>query len=78
MLRDAEADEDGRSMSADRHLPAGSGVSGPWWTCPSVITTTRGLGDLGALLLAGQEDGFGDTDAVLRPVAVTGAAAFWR
>ena len=75
MLRDgdAQADADERSMSADRHLPAGSGVNGPWWTCPSVISTTRRLGRLGAVLLAGREDGFGDTDAVLWPVAVTGA-----
>ena len=76
MLRDADAraDADERSMSKDRHLAAGSGVNGPWWTCPSVISTTRRLGRLGALLLAGREDGFGDTDAVLWPVAVTSAA----
>jgi hypothetical protein len=72
MLRaaDAEADEDERRMSADRHLPAGSGVNGPWWTCPDVISTTRRLGRLGAVLLAGQEDGFGDTNAVIWPFAV--------
>jgi hypothetical protein len=76
MLRaaDAEADEDERRMSADRHLPAGSGVSGPWWTRPGVLSTTRRLGRLGAVLLAGQEDGFGDTDAVVWPVVVSGAA----
>jgi hypothetical protein len=32
------------------------------------------LGGLGALLLAGQEDGFGDTEAVVLPPAVAGAA----
>jgi hypothetical protein len=76
MLRnaDAEVGEDERRMSRYRHLPAGSGVNGPWWTCPSVLSTTRRLGRLGAVLLAGQEDGFGDTDAVVWPLAVTGTA----
>jgi hypothetical protein len=76
MLRDADAHAgaDERGMSADRRLPAGSGVSGPWWTCPPVLSTTRRPGRLGAVLLAGREDGFGDTDAVLWPLAVTGPA----
>ena len=43
-------------------------MNGPWWTCPSVLSTTRRLGRLGAVLLAGQEDGFGDTDAVVWPL----------
>jgi hypothetical protein len=76
MLRhaDAEAGEDERRMSRDRHRPAGAGVHGPWWTCPPGLSTTRRLGRLGAVLLAGQEDGFGDTDAVVWPLAVAGTA----
>jgi hypothetical protein len=76
MLRDAdaEADEDERRMSSYRNLPAGSGVHGPWWTRPSVLSTSRRLGRLGAVLLAGQEDGFGDTDAVVWPLTAAGAA----
>jgi hypothetical protein len=42
--------------------------------CPSVLSATRRLGRLGAVLLAGQEDGFGDTDAVVWPLAVAGTA----
>lgn len=76
MLRDGEAraDEDERGMSRDRHRAAGSGMSGPWWTHPVATSTTRRLGRLGALLLAGQEDGFGDTEAVVWPLAVSGTA----
>jgi hypothetical protein len=76
MLRnaDAEAGEDERMLSRYLGQPAGQGVSGPWWTCPSVLSTTRRLGRLGAVLLAGQEDGFGDTDAVVWPLSVTGTA----
>jgi len=76
MLRDAdaEADEDERQMSRYRRRPAGTGVSGPWWTSPPVLSTTRRLGRLGAVLLTGQEDGFGDTDAVVWPLTVAGAA----
>jgi hypothetical protein len=76
MLRDAdaEADEDERRMSRERHRAAGSGVNGPWWTRPGVISTTRRLGRLGAVLLAGQEDSFGDTDAVVWPLTVAGTA----
>jgi len=39
-----------------------------------VISTTRRLGGLGAVLLAGQEDGFGDTQAVVWPLAVADSA----
>jgi hypothetical protein len=74
---DVDAEEGERSMSRDRHLPAGSGVMGPWWSHPwssGVISTTRRLGSLGAVLLAGQEDGFGDTEAVLWPLTVASDA----
>jgi hypothetical protein len=55
----AEAIEYERSMSRDRHRPAGTGVSGAWWSSPfpGLISTTRRLGRLGAVLLAGREDG---------------------
>jgi hypothetical protein len=71
MLRraDLEAEDLEDRMSRDRHLAAGSGAAGPWWSHPPrVISTTRRLGRLGALLLAGQEDGFGDTEAVVWPL----------
>jgi hypothetical protein len=77
MLRlvDLDADDHERSMSRDRHLPAGSGVAGPWWSHPGgAISTTRRAGRLGAVLLAGQEDGFGDTEAVVWPLAVADKA----
>lgn len=79
MLRraDAGADEYERSMSRDRHLAAGLGVRGPWWShllSYGAISTTRRLGSLGAVLLAGQEDGHGDTEAVVWPLAIAGTA----
>lgn len=51
-------------------------MAGPWWShpFPGVISTTRRLGGLGAVLLAGQEDGFGDTQAVVWPLAVADSA----
>jgi hypothetical protein len=72
----AEAIEFERRMSRDRHLPAGTGISGPWWSFPSpgLVSTTRRLGSLGAVLLAGREDGHGETEAVVRPVALAGNA----
>jgi hypothetical protein len=50
-LIDAEAIELGRSMSRDRHLPAGTGTAGPWWSFPfpGLISTTRRVGSLGAV-----------------------------
>lgn len=78
MLRrlSAEAIESERRMSRYRHRPAGTGVAGPWWSFPfpGLISTTRRLGRLGALLLAGREDGHGETEAVVRPVALAGSA----
>ena len=78
MLRraDLEADDLERRMSRDRHLAAGSGVAGPWWSHPfaGAISTTWRAGRLGAVLLAGQEDGFGDTAAVVWPLAVADMA----
>jgi hypothetical protein len=78
MLRlvDLDADDCERSMSRDRHLAAGSGAAGAWWSFPfpGAISTTRRAGSLGAVLLAGQEDGFGDTEAVVWPLAVAGMA----
>jgi hypothetical protein len=78
MLRrlSAEATEYERRMSRDRHRPAGTGVSGLWWSFPfpGLISTTRRLGSLGALLLAGREDGQGETKAVVRPVTLAGNA----
>jgi hypothetical protein len=49
---------------------------GTWWSnpFPGLISTTRRLGRLGAVLLAGQEDGFGDREAVVWPLAVAGNA----
>jgi hypothetical protein len=71
-LINAEAIELERSMSRDRHLPAGTGTAGPWWSFPfpGLISTTRRVGSLGAVLLAGREDGFGETEAVVRPVVL--------
>ncbi|HEY6790868.1 MAG TPA: hypothetical protein VI365_26525 [Trebonia sp.] len=79
VLRSAakQADEqEERRMGDDRHKPAGSGMRGPWWShpFPGPISTTRRLGRLGAVLLAGQEDGFGDREAVVWPLAVAGSA----
>jgi hypothetical protein len=79
MLRRAafDAGDSERRMGRDRHLAAGSGMAGPWWSHPlsaGAISTTRRLGSLGAVLLAGQEDGFGDTEAVVWPLAVAGTA----
>jgi hypothetical protein len=68
----AEAIERERSMSRDRQLPAGTGIAGEWWSSPfpGLISTTRRIGSLGAVLLAGQEDGHGGTEAVVRPVVL--------
>jgi hypothetical protein len=77
---EAEAEERERKMGRDRHKAAGSGMSGAWWShpFPGAISTTRRLGSLGAVLLAGQEDGFGDTDAVVWPLAVAGTARIFE
>jgi hypothetical protein len=81
MLRDGDrwADEHEQSLHKYR-LPAGSGPGGLWWSCPfpGCFPTTRRLGSLGAVLLAGREDGFGDTEAVLWPLAVAGAARVYE
>ena len=74
MLRDVDLQDDEREKSSKRYLHrrAGKGPQGEWWTypCPGVMSTTRGVARLGALLLAGQEDGFGDVEAVVWPLAV--------
>jgi hypothetical protein len=77
-LRSAEeaAAERERTTDRDRYQPAGSSGTGQWWShpFPGLISTTRRLGRLGAVLLAGQEDGFGDTEAVVWPLAVGDSA----
>jgi hypothetical protein len=82
MLRDGDrwAAKHEQSMHEYRRLPAGAGPGGPWWSCPfpGYFPTTRRLGSLGAVLLAGREDGFGDTEAVLWPLAVAGAARVYE
>jgi len=82
MLRraEAEAGDNERRMGRHRHKAAGSGMSGAWWShpFPGAISTTRRLGGLGAVLLAGQEDGFGDTDAVVWPLTVAGTARIFE
>ena len=77
---DGEAIERERRMSRDRHRPAGTGISGPWWSFPfpGLISTTRRAGSLGAILLAGREDGHGETEAVVRPLAVAGTARVYE
>lgn len=82
MLSDVEratADDELR-MASDRDLPAGTGVCGAWWThpFPGVYSTTRRVASLGALLLAGQEDGFGDTEALLWPLGVDDGARIYE
>jgi hypothetical protein len=78
MLRrlSAEAIKRERRTSRDRRRPAGTGIDGPWWSFPfpGLISTTRRLGSLGAVLLAGREDGHGETEAVVRPVMLAGNA----
>ena len=73
---DGEAIECERRMSRDRHRPAGTGIAGPWWSFPfpGLISTTRRVGSLGAVLLAGREDGHGETEAVVRPLVLAGNA----
>jgi len=82
MLREVarRAAETEQSMDSDRHKPAGSGVNGSWWShpWPGAFSTTRHLGRLGSLLLAGYEDGFGDTEAVIWPLAVADGARVWE
>jgi len=72
----AEAIKSERRMRRHRHRPAGTGTRGPWWSFPfpGLVSTTRRLGSLGAVLLAGREDGQGETEAVVRPVAIAGDA----
>lgn len=76
----AEAAENERGMSRDRDKPAGSGAAGPWWShpWPGAISTTRRLDGLEAVLLAGQEDSFGDTEAVTWPLAVASTARVYE
>lgn len=82
MLRDGDrwAAEHEQSLHKYRRMPAGSGPGGPWWSCPfpGGFPTTRRLGSLGAVLLAGQEDGFGDTEAVLWSLAVADTARIYE
>jgi hypothetical protein len=82
VLRDADRWAGEREQSMRRYLrrPAGSGPGGVWWSCPfpGYFPTTRRLGSLGAVLLAGQEDGFGDTEAVLWPLAVADSARVYE
>lgn len=76
----AEAIKSERSMSRDRDLPAGTGIAGPWWSFPwpGLISTTRRLGGLGALLLAGREDGRGETEAIAWPAALADSARIFE
>ncbi|MGH3406968.1 MAG: hypothetical protein ACRDRJ_31365 [Streptosporangiaceae bacterium] len=68
----AEAIKRERSIRRSRRRPAGTGAGGPWWSFPfpGLISTTRRLDGFGAVLLAGREDGQGETEAVVRPAAV--------
>jgi hypothetical protein len=76
----AEDDERERSMHRYRRRRAGKGPHGEWWIhpFPGAISTTRRAGRLGALLLAGQEDGFGDTEAAVWPLAVSDTARIFE
>jgi hypothetical protein len=82
MLRDLARDaaEIEQHMTQDRYKPAGSGVHGSWWShpWPGAFSTTRHLGRLGSLLLAGREDGFGDKEAIVWPLAVADEARVWE
>jgi hypothetical protein len=82
MLRNVGLKDDEREASMNKYLrrPAGKGPGGQWWThpFPGAISTTRRVGRLGALLLAGQEDGFGDTEAVVWPLAVADTARIFE
>jgi hypothetical protein len=78
MLRDVarEAAENERTSARYLRRPPGSGPGGVWWTVPypGALSTTRRLGQLGSLLLAGREDGYGDTEAVIWPVVIADTA----
>lgn len=78
MLRNVGLQDDEREKNNKRYLrrQAGKGPHDQWWTYPfpGAISTTRRVGRLGAMLLAGQEDGFGDTAAVVWPLAVADTA----
>jgi hypothetical protein len=82
MLRKADADDGEREKSNRRYLRRrpGKGPFDLWWTfpCPGAISTTRRVGRLGALLLAGQEDGFGDVEALVWPLAVADNARIFE
>jgi hypothetical protein len=73
MLRDVDAEDDEREKRFKRFLRrrAGKGPHGEWWTFPfpGAISTTR---------LAGQEDGFGDVEAVVWPLAVADNARIFE
>lgn len=77
---DAEADESEKRFRRYLRRRAGKGPHGEWWTFPfpGAISTTRRVGGLGALLLAGQEDGFGDVEAVVWPLAVSDEARIFE
>ncbi|WP_157683479.1 hypothetical protein [Microlunatus soli] len=51
--------------------------SGVWWSSPSgrnpIPTSTRTLDGLGSIKLVWEEDSFGQCDALVRPLAVTGS-----
>lgn len=82
MLRKVDAEDDEREKRFRRYLRrrAGKGPHGEWWTFPypGAISTTRRAGRLGALLLAGQEDGFGDVEAVVWPLAIADNARIFE
>jgi hypothetical protein len=79
-LVSAEAIESERGTSRYLHLPAGEGPGGHWWSnpWPCVISTTRRLPGLAAVLLAGREDGFGEREAGVRPAAVAAKARVYE
>jgi len=81
-LRNVGLEDDEREKRMNKYLrrSAGKDPHGEWWThpFPGAISITRRVGRLGPLLLAGQEDGFGETEAVVWPLAVSDAARIFE
>ena len=72
---DAEREQ---QMAEYRRFPAGAGPGSQWWSCPRAFETTRCLDGLGAVILAVCEDGFGDTEALVWPVAISDEARVYE
>lgn len=76
---DTAADE--RCAAVQRPADVRAPISGNWWSTPALallVTTTRPLPGLGSIKLVWEEDSFGQKDAVIWPLRLTGEPRVWE